>query len=585
MFKYHNIKQDLPLVSILTIPALVLFVFGLYQLTTPSLVVLGVGLINKFIIEALFILLVINFLNIIAPKSKLVLVVFFLCYFLLIGADFVLLAYFKERFGMKYLDTMSGANYDFLLDFRTIIVFLSIAFVSYLPIKFLYKPKDIKSSIKVLLPSILLMFVFFNFPPIKVLYSFDKYKIQSFYANLLMNPSLTYIMKAVSTKYYEYKKYKNVDKLPPDKKELAKKFSIFNAKNTSQKNNQEFERVILLTTEAMSAKFFSRYNKNLSAEASPTLDYLSSNYPSTILNRTTLSTLYGLSVMFNSHPNVPLSTIEKYPNSFVKILSDQGFKTTFIRGAREDYMDEDKLFKQAGFSKIYGENYFKKQSEYKDYVAFWGLTDRKLFEFTIKYIKQNINKKLFIQILTVDTHIPLGRPDYLGQEYPEFIDEKTKEYYDKQTLASAFRKHDYDLKIFYEQLKKENILDDKTLLIITGDHPFFANVGAEKLFKPYKNIYDDVPIIFVSKNKIIGLENQENISQLDIAPTILDLLNIKIPQGYFGHSLLDNQPRTLFDMKESYVLIKTQNSEKIIPFNTTNENDKKIIDLLNTYIE
>lgn len=585
MFKYfyNKIKNDLPLVSLLTLPALVLFVFGLYQLTTPSPLVIGVGLINKFIIEALFILLVINFLNIIVPKSKIALTIFFLCYFMLITADFVLLAYFKERFGVKYLDTLSGANYDFLFNITTFLLFAGLALFSYLPIKFLHKQKDIKTSVKIFIPTLVLIFVFYNFPLINMLSSFDKHKVHSFYANLLMNPSPTYIMKAMSTKYYEYTSYENINKLPSDQKKLAKKFSIFNSKNT--KNNFQFERVILLTTEAMSAKFFSNYNENLSAEASPTLDYFANNYPAIILNRTTLSTLYGLSVIFNSHPNVPMSTREKYPNSFVKILADRGFKTTFIRGAREDYMDEDVLFKQAGFDKIYGENYFKSKKEYKDYIAFWGLTDRKLFEFTVDYLKKNKNKKTFTQILTVDTHIPLGRPDYLGQEYPKFTDAKTKKYYDKQTLASAFRKHDYDLNLFYQNLKKEGLLDDKTLFIITGDHPFFANAGAEKLFKPYKKIYDDVPIIFVSKNKIGELTTQPNTSQLDIAPTILDLLNIKIPQGYFGHSLLNDQPRTLFDMKESYVLIKTQKDEEIIPFDTNNKNDKKTIDLLNTYME
>ena len=105
------------------------------------------------------------------------------------------------------------------------------------------------------------------------------------------------------------------------------------------------------------------------------------------------------------------------------------------------------------------------------------------------------------------------------------------------------------------------------------------------LFKPYKEIYDDVPIIFISKQNIGKLTQQENISQLDIAPTILDLLHIKIPQGYFGKSLLDNQPRTLFDMKESYILIKNQENQQIIPLNTTKKDEKNIIDLIHSYME
>ena len=46
--------------------------------------------------------------------------------------------------------------------------------------------------------------------------------------------------------------------MPEDLQAIAKDFNIYNSKNSWQ--GQDFDRVILLSTEAMSAKFLNHYN-------------------------------------------------------------------------------------------------------------------------------------------------------------------------------------------------------------------------------------------------------------------------------------------------------------------------------------
>ena len=58
------------------------------------------------------------------------------------------------------------------------------------------------------------------------------------------------------------------------------------------------------------------------------------------MQHVTLSTLYGLTVIFTSHPYAQLSYENGYPVSFVKELKKQGFHTAFLRGANETYMEE-----------------------------------------------------------------------------------------------------------------------------------------------------------------------------------------------------------------------------------------------------
>ena len=45
-------------------------------------------------------------------------------YYLTLTADLILLWYFKERFGAKYLNTMEGGDYGFLTDWRVISYFI-----------------------------------------------------------------------------------------------------------------------------------------------------------------------------------------------------------------------------------------------------------------------------------------------------------------------------------------------------------------------------------------------------------------------------------------------------------------------------
>ncbi|MDR0292061.1 MAG: LTA synthase family protein, partial [Elusimicrobium sp.] len=315
-------------------------------------------------------------------------------------------------------------------------------------------------------------------------------------------------------------------------------------------------------------------------EASQTLDGLIAAYPHAALKSNALSTLYGLSIIFAGHPNAEMSYENAYPFSFVKILRDNGFETAFIRSAPEDYMNEDRHFKDAGFNAVYGANYFETRPEYKDYISWWGLTDRKLFEFAAEYLKNNKNKKLFLHLLTVDTHVPKGRDEYAGQQYPPA---PAGSLYQSVNMANAFRRHDYDLGLFVEKLKKENLLDDKTLLIITGDHPFFCNIGEPGLAKNFKEIFNTLPFILVSKNKITAPVTQNPYaSQEDIAPTVLALAGMPAPRGMFGKNLFDaDAPRTVFNIKEDYIIVQNQNGASLSPIK---KKDNLTI-LTNTYLE
>jgi phosphoglycerol transferase MdoB-like AlkP superfamily enzyme len=246
-------------------------------------------------------------------------------------------------------------------------------------------------------------------------------------------------------------------------------------------------------------------------------------------------------------------------------------------------MDEHLLFKQAGFDEVIGATYFKTRDEYKDYVNWWGLLDRKLFDYALEYLRIHKNEPTFITLLTVDSHAPLGRLDYLDEKYEE-INEK---FYDAPTLPRAFARFGQDLQRFLENLTQQGLFDEDTLIVVTPDHPSYSNTPTNALFKPFQQEFDNLPFIIITKEKIkTPVATNQFLSQLDIAPTLLDLLNLDMPRGMFGHSIFDTKAaRSVFDIKEDYAVVTTSQGQQVIPLNSRRKEDKALLQLMRTFIK
>lgn len=574
------LKQDFVLFSLLSLPGIVFYFVGLWQFEAFSFSALTIGFLTKFCVEFLTISIIFYIVHILGFKKRGIFALVFFLYYITITADIVLLMYFKERFGLKHIMTLGGAQYQFMTDIRLLCY---LAFIYFFPFfivdKFWHAASRHISAKKMAFCAVLLLVVSVISP------IFYLKSTSAFFSTQLMDTTLAGIVKEAINKKSA------PETLPLDNKEIAlaaQNYNLFRPSDFVNKKN--YSRIILITTEALSNKFSNMVNPAVPPSASAVMDGLKKSYPNISLKPTTISTLYGLSVIFSGHANPELMFENEYPLSFVKILKDNGFKTAFIRGANEHYMKEDILFKQAGFSEIYGATYFA-NTPYADKIAWWGLTDRALFDFTINYLKENRDQKVFIDILNVDTHVPSGRKDYLGQEYPplnlEGIDPKIAKTYERANMARAFRNYDYELGLFIENLKKENLLDDDTLLIVTADHPFYANLDMGALVKNYQKNFEEVPFILVTKNKIEEeLIKSPYASQQDIAPTILGLAGLKTPQNMMGRSLFENTPeRSVFELKNNYVIVQSKGQKQIISKKTKEPNQKALIKLLTSVVK
>jgi len=565
-------KNDYQLLAIFSVPALIVGTFGLSQLDILSWGTFLPLTFVKFACEFLFLGILLSLVNLIGLKNKYVLALFAFLYFIAITADGVLLWYFKERFGKKYVDTLQGGDYDFMTNWRLLCYFTALALFCFFTIKKYLKSTPRKTALHRLIVCLAGTFLLYAFNPLWLLPA-----PLDFYSVYLMPPSIVYTARAMVA---GGQKATITADLTGKTARLAQQYNVFTAQQTPV--GKDYKRVILIASESLSNKYMHHFNKHIPPAASAPLDYLYENYPSASLRHVSLSTLYGLSVIFTSHPFVKLAYENQYPISMVKELKKHGFHTSFLRGANETYMDEHILFKQAGFDEVIGATYFAAQESYKPFINWWGLLDRKLFDYAVDYLQSHKNQPVFMTILTLDSHVPLGRPDYAGEVYEE-IDNR---FYQMPTMPRAFARFGQDVARFLERLDKAGLFDEDTLIAITPDHPSYSNTPTNALFDPFEPQFDNLPFIMVTKTPITApITDNALASQLDIAPTLLDLLNVDIPRGMFGHSLFDlDAPRSVFDIKEDYAVVTTENSKQIIPLNSRNAQDKEILGLMQTFI-
>ena len=568
---FASFQNQWKLLLILSVPAVLLGLFGLHQLGRLTLLNALAACSVKFICEFFFIGLCLAALNLTGIKNKWVLAGLAFLYYVAMTADLVLLWYFRERFGAKYLETLQGGDYAFMTNWRVLTYLTCVALFCIFSFKKFFCATTVKQT---LLRGLICMVGFmlcFVWTPLKLLPAPD-----DFYTTYLMPPSVVYTARAVLTSSLPAR-----FELDENTAALAEKYNIFSAKNTGVGKN--YKRVILIASESLSNKYLHHFNPNIPKKASAPLDNLYENYPSASLKHVSLSTLYGLSVIFSSHPFVRLSVENDYPVSFVRLLKERGFHTAFLRGANETYMNEHLIFKKAGFEQVIGATYFKTRADYAPYVNWWGLLDRKLFDYAVEFLDAHQNEPTFITLLTVDSHVPLGRPDYLGETYEE-IDHPA---YQMPTLPRAFARFGQDVQRFLHQLRAKNLLDDDTLILIMPDHPSYSNTPTNDLFSPFRTEFDNLPFIIITNGKITApITAHPLVSQLDIAPTVLDLMDIEPPQGMFGHSLFDvSAARSVFDIKEDYALITTGNEKRVVALNSRRVEDKALLNLMRTFLK
>ncbi|MFC6875991.1 LTA synthase family protein [Flavobacterium myungsuense] len=332
------------------------------------------------------------------------------------------------------------------------------------------------------------------------------------------------IIRTLFTNSFEKTNYSNVtDKVITDKIQPIKQYH----NNPKTKPN-----VVLFILESYGREYIGALNKdakisNYKSHA-PFLDSLSQNsliYSNAYANGR--QSIHGMSSILAGIPSFKDAfTSSPYPKqkieSLVSTLESEGYSTSFFHGAANGSMGFLGFGNILGIDNYYGRTEFNDDSQFD---GFWGIWDEPFLQF----MKNTLDKKkapFFATVFTVSSHEPYIIPEKYKNKFHE----------GGIPMHKCVEYTDFAIKRFFDEAKKQPWFSN-TIFVLVADHG--NQVFYDEYSKPINRF--SVPIIIYKPNsKYIGVDT-DLAQQIDIYPTILDMIGYKKRFRSWGRSLLDKK--------------------------------------------
>lgn len=286
--------------------------------------------------------------------------------------------------------------------------------------------------------------------------------------------------------------------------------------------------IVLVTIESLSAKYLGSNGdeRNLT----PNLDALRKH--SLYFNNfyaTGTRTDRGLEAITLAIPPTPGRSIVKRigrESGFASLgqqLSAVGYDSVFVYGGRGYFDNMNAFFSGNGYRVVDQSSVDEADIHFKNA---WGMADEDLYKQTLKLADADYAKQqpFLLQLMTTSNHRPYTYPE-------NRIDIKSGNGRD-----GAVKYTDYAIGQFLEQARQKPWFDN-TIFIFVADHTA-GSAGKEDL--PIANY--QIPLFIYAPKLIEPRENAQLASQIDLAPTLLGLLNMDYQSTFFGRNLLQDNP-------------------------------------------
>jgi len=283
--------------------------------------------------------------------------------------------------------------------------------------------------------------------------------------------------------------------------------------------------VIFVSIESMSADFMNTFGSN--ENITPNLDALAKQgLLFTHLKATGTRTVRGLEALSLGVPPTPGNSIVRRPNNenlfnISSPLLDRGYQAKFLYGG-DGYFDNMNYF--------FGNNGFEivdRPTFAKDEITFsnaWGVADEDLFNKAISEADKSFaaGKPFLNFIMTTSNHRPFTYPNGKID-----IDSKTGR-------NGAVKYTDYAIGKLVEEAKKKPWFDN-TIFVFVADHCAGSAGNTDVPVWRYQ-----IPAIFYAPKIIKPQVFAKNVSQIDLAPTLMGVLNLSYKSKFFGTDVLNN---------------------------------------------
>lgn len=287
--------------------------------------------------------------------------------------------------------------------------------------------------------------------------------------------------------------------------------------------------VIVISVESLSASYMGTYGNQ--ENLTPYLDKLA--HESLVFDKlfaTGTRTVRGLDALSIAIPPIPGQAIVHRPGSehlatIGELLEAKNYATFFIYGGYGVFDSMNAYFRGNDYQ-VVDRTDFDKTTIQSENV--WGVDDESLFKNSIALLDKRVKvqQPFFAHIMTTSNHRPYTFPE--GKiDLPQ------------GSRRGAVKYTDYAIGQFIEHAKTKPWFKD-TLFVIVADH--CASVaGKTKL--PVAKYH--IPLFFYAPDLLPAGHYSRIASQIDIVPTLLDVLGEHGAQHFYGQSMFEAQAKKL----------------------------------------
>lgn len=301
------------------------------------------------------------------------------------------------------------------------------------------------------------------------------------------------------------------------------------ARKINQATSPNPKNVVLIFMESMSANLMNSFGAT--KQLTPFLDSLyqqslsfSHFYSAGIhTNHGMYATLYSFPAIMKR--NAMKGSVIPIYSGLPTILKDNGYQNLFFMTHESQYDNMNAFFRTNGFDEIYAQENYPAEKV----VNSFGVQDDFLYQYALPILnkKAESGQPFFTVLLSISNHPPYVIPDYF-KPHSEKPEDQIVEY------------ADWSIRQFMTKAEKQPWFDN-TIFVLLGDHGKL--VGSPESEIPQS--YNHIPLMIYGKD--IQPEIKDNFGgQVDVAPTLLGLLNISYTQNNLGIDLLKEQRPCMF---------------------------------------
>ena len=228
-----------------------------------------------------------------------------------------------------------------------------------------------------------------------------------------------------------------------------------------------------------------------------------------------------------------------------EIMEKKGYSTGFFHGATNGSMNFDSFTEYAGFDNYYGRSEYNNEA---DYDGTWGIYDEEFMSWSVDQFSK-MKKPFFSTLFTISSHPPFAIPE----KYKTIFDKGPSERHNAITYT------DFALEQFFKKASEQDWYDS-TLFILIADH----TPGSSRRIYLHERGQMNIPLLFFHPtDTFFRGTNDAIVSQVDIMPTLVDLIGYQAPIYGFGNSIFyNNEQFSAAEMGGKYVIFGEVNKVK-----------------------